>query len=296
MTVLAGLGLVASDRSALHLGAVLARTAGQSLAAVVVVPADWPPGRARVDAEYRDDVKAWTVDAVRSGREDAQLADLHHATVEVVHARSVPAGLLEAARSRQASVLVLGSSESGALGAVVLGSVPNRLLHSAPLPIAVAPRGYRASPGMRVRRVSVAFDGSDDDAAVVLPAAADLARRWEVPLRIVSFAVERGPVVTAGVGLSAEADVVAAWVEQVEAAQNSARERLAAAGDSPARGDDTVGVGGSWGEALAAVEWTVGDLLVLGSGRGGPAARVFMGSRGTRIVRCSPVPVMVVPR
>jgi nucleotide-binding universal stress UspA family protein len=37
-------------------------------------------------------------------------------------------------------------------------------------------------------------------------------------------------------------------------------------------------------------------VLVVGSSSIGPIARVFLGSRASRIVRHSPVPVIVVPR
>jgi len=37
-------------------------------------------------------------------------------------------------------------------------------------------------------------------------------------------------------------------------------------------------------------------VLVVGSSSIGPIARVFLGSRATKIIRHSPVPVVVVPR
>jgi nucleotide-binding universal stress UspA family protein len=43
------------------------------------------------------------------------------------------------------------------------------------------------------------------------------------------------------------------------------------------------------------VDWADGDVLVVGSSSVGPVARVFLGSRASKIVRHSPVPVVVVP-
>ena len=57
-----------------------------------------------------------------------------------------------------------------------------------------------------------------------------------------------------------------------------------------------VGYGQSWDEALEDVDWQDGDVLVVGSSSIGPVARVFLGSRASKIVRHSPVPVVVVPR
>jgi nucleotide-binding universal stress UspA family protein len=57
-----------------------------------------------------------------------------------------------------------------------------------------------------------------------------------------------------------------------------------------------VGQGEDWGEALEDVPWHERDVLVVGSSSVGPLAQVFLGSRSTKIVRHSPVPVVVVPR
>jgi hypothetical protein len=39
-----------------------------------------------------------------------------------------------------------------------------------------------------------------------------------------------------------------------------------------------------------------GEVLVVGSSQFGPVARVFLDSNSTKIVRSSPVPVLVIPR
>ena len=57
-----------------------------------------------------------------------------------------------------------------------------------------------------------------------------------------------------------------------------------------------IGHGETWDEAVEDVEWADGDVLVVGSSSLGPIARVFLGSRAAKIVRHSPVPVVVVPR
>jgi hypothetical protein len=64
------------------------------------------------------------------------------------------------------------------------------------------------------------------------------------------------------------------------------------------RGVDDVVIGqGSDGEsALNDIDWHDGDLLVVGSSDSGPVARVFLGSRAAKIIRHTPVPVLVVSR
>jgi nucleotide-binding universal stress UspA family protein len=64
----------------------------------------------------------------------------------------------------------------------------------------------------------------------------------------------------------------------------------------PPKLDTVIGYGQTWDEALEDVDWQDGDVLVVGSSSVGPIARVFLGSRASKLVRYSPVPVVVVPR
>ena len=50
-----------------------------------------------------------------------------------------------------------------------------------------------------------------------------------------------------------------------------------------------------WGEALRAVDWTEGDVLVIGASSS-PVSRFLLGSHASKIVRHAPVPVTLVPR
>jgi len=52
--------------------------------------------------------------------------------------------------------------------------------------------------------------------------------------------------------------------------------------------------GRNWEEVLDSLPWEEGEVLVVGSSRLGPVKRVFLSS--TKIVRSSPVPVVVIPR
>ena len=81
-------------------------------------------------------------------------------------------------------------------------------------------------------------------------------------------------------------------MKQAEAAQ----QRLVAEGVVDAGGADAWSPpAAGWGEALSAVEWSTGELLVLGSSPSGALARVFLGSRARKLIRYSPVPVIVLP-
>ena len=214
----------------------------------------------------------------------------------LVHdARSVPAGLLEVAEQRDAALIVVGSSSGGGAGHVTLGSTSSRLLHSSPIPVAVAPRGFRCGPDARVTRVAAAFDGSEGAQDLVI-AAAGVAARVGATLRLASFAVRSRPPYTSGVGTEADEAMIADWIAEMEAAGRAALDKVADLPAVPPRLDAVVGRGESWEEALEDVEWDDGDVLVVGSSSTGPLARVFLGSRSTKIVQHSPIPVVVVPR
>ena len=263
MTLVVGYAPDGRGGAVLHLAGMLARSAQEDLVVCAVVPSPWPGESAQDDSEYRGFLDGMARAALERARErlpgDVAAASLVH------HARSAPAGLLEVAERREAAMIVVGTS-----GHPAIGSVTARLLHGSPVPVALAPHAFRARPGARVERVTAAFGGSEG----LVGAAAALAARLGAPLRIASFAVPAHG--------SFGAELVERWVEEIETA----------AGQAPA----VVGHGSSWEEAIDDVEWRDGDVLVVGSSSAAPAARVFLGSRASRIIRHSPVPVLVVPR
>jgi nucleotide-binding universal stress UspA family protein len=293
MTVLVGLAPGGRGRAPVHLAAMMARSTGEPVVVCAVAPAPWPPGIARIDAEYRQ----YMDEAARQVLDDARqrLADDIQASFETVHARSAPSGLMEAAERHDASVIVVGSSSAGMFGHVSLGSVSDRLLHSSRVPVALAPRGFRCRPGARVTRVTAAFGGTPEADELVV-AAAGVAARVGATLRLASFAVRARPPYTSGVGREADASMQAEWARELEAAAARTLEGVRALPAVPDRLEQVIGHGETWAEALEDVEWTDGDVLVVGSSAIGPVARVFLGSRASKIVRHSPVPVVVVPR
>ena len=59
--------------------------------------------------------------------------------------------------------------------------------------------------------------------------------------------------------------------------------------------DITFGRGSSWAGALTSIAWTNDEILVIGTSSS-PIGRLFLGSHAAKIVRNSPVPVMLVSR
>lgn len=293
MTVLVGYVPHKGGRGSLDLGLQLAHALGTRLAVVTVVPRQWStPSLARVDAEYAEFAQQLGQQAEAKAREylvdpSVEVPIDYHA----VSGRSVTSALLEAAGECEASVLVLGSSTDGAVGRIVVGSTTDKLLHSSPVPLALSPRGYRSTAADGFSRVTAAFSDGDESEKVVAQAVT-FAQSIGAPARVASFGVRGGTMYPPEVGLSAEDSVLDSWREQASEAQARLRaDRVI--------GDDTETVtatGAGWGESMSSIDWDVNELLVLGSSTLGPIARVFLGSRATKLIRHSPVPVVVVPR
>jgi nucleotide-binding universal stress UspA family protein len=291
MTIVVGFAPDGRSRAVLHLAAMLARSASDELVVCAVVPRLWPPSPARVDAEYRAHMQRMADDALEQAR--SRLPPDIPATFAAHDARSAPAGLLQVGKEHDASVIVTGSSSHGGPGHVSVGSVTSRLLHSSSLPIALAPRGFRARPDARVTRVTAAFGGASDDLVV---AAAGVAARVGASLRIASFAVQQHAPYTSGVGTEADDEIFEDWTRDIRSAARATLDEVADLPAVPRDLEAALGRGTSWDDALEDVEWEDGDVLVVGSSASGPIARVFLGSRASKIVRHSPVPVVVVPR
>ena len=293
MTHIVGHATDARGTAALHLGAMLARSSGEDLVVCSVVPSPWFPSMARVDAEYHAYLDTQAEESLAHAK--ATLPPDVAATFVRHRATSAPAGLLEVADQHDASLIVLGSSSAGVFGHIALGAVTDRLLHSSHLPVALATRGFRAKAGATVRGVTAAYGGAEDADNLAVAAAA-FAARVGASLRLASFAVWSRPAYTTRLGSDGEDDVLAEWLSEMRAATEETLGKVRELPDVPHDLAAAVGMGTNWAEAIEDIEWQDGEVLVIGSSSVGPVKRVFLGSRAAKIVRHSPVPVVVVPR
>ena len=296
MTLLVGFPTGHEDRSGLELAATLARSSGQELALVTVVPAAWPtPVAGHTDREFEDWAQERGNEAVRAA--EALLAD-HcpdlKATATWVAGRSAPGTLAAEAERIGASMIVVGAGHDGGYGRVVLGSTAHRLLHSATVPVAVATRGYRASDHGRVVRATCAFRG-DEPSRRTLVRTAEICREVGAGLRIATFAVRGRTMYPPEVATTSEDIVQEAWAAQAQALQNAAIDEIAASGPLPEPTTQVVAAARTWAHALDALTWERDEILVVGSSSASLMSRLFLGSNGAKIVRHSPVPVVVVP-
>ncbi|WP_446665652.1 universal stress protein [Flexivirga sp. B27] len=274
---------------ALQVGAFVARSTGSPLLVVMVLDKPPAPSVARVDFQYTSLLRQQLVDELEEAKRDIP-GDVD-AEFRIHDARSVPSGLVDLAEQESADLIVVGNSSRGVLGRVSLGSTTNHLVHSSPVPIALAPRGFRAAEPDRVTRVNAAYGGEAGTSGLVL-AAAGLCAEMGAELRLTSFSTRSRSLTT---DLIAENDLRARVTADVRQNAEQSLSEVRDLPNAPTIAETTVGFGEDWADAIGHVEWSDGDVLVVGSSDMGPSRRVFLGSTGMRIVHESPVPVIVVP-
>ena len=297
MTFVVGFAAGKDEWSSIELGATLARSAGSDLLVVTVVPNAWPtPVAGHTDREFQE----WSEQQGAAAVAEANtiLAEDWPDVAAVARwrpGRSVAKALLEQAEEVNAAMIVVGSGSTGSYGRVHPGATGDWLLHSSGIPVAVATHGWAASDQGRVRRMSCAFRGDDDRSLATLERTAVICLEIGASLRVVTFAVRGRTVYTAGVGSTAEDMVMERWTNQALAAQQEAIATLREVGSTPDRMETVVAPGRTWGAAIDRLDWQRDEVLVLGSSETRMIERIFLGSNASKIVRHSPVPVIVVP-
>ena len=290
MRYLVGLSADRGGQDALALGRMLAQSGDVTLTVCMVLPEVWGhPSLARVDAEYAAFLKQYAKNAISEARE--LLGDSVKAEYVTSSAPSATEGFIDIAKERDAALVVLGSARHGPIGRFTVGSVTNEMLHSSPVPVVLTPRGLRPSTHTRLERVTCAFAGTTRS-QTAFDAALQLSRRHGVPLRLATLVVRDRQMYPSQVGYDAERLVIEQWRAQALEAQQDALATIP--GDVEV--ESGVFSGRDWDEALDSLPWEDGEVLVVGSSRLGPVARVFLGSNSTKIIRSSPVPVLVIPR
>jgi nucleotide-binding universal stress UspA family protein len=291
MTIIAGFSSSRQGVAPLNLATQLARTSGEKIIAAVVVERPLPAGVDPLEDEYRGYVAAQATASLE--RVVAQISGDFDISVVTHHATSVPNGLMELVAEHSADLVVVGSSSSGLLGRIALGTVTERLVYTSKVPVAIAPRGYPSSPAP-VRRLTAAYrDGAD--AAELIATSAELAKQWRARLRIASFTVRPFTMFGGSIERSAEELVVQQWARRTTDAVIKQLDDVRTTVAVPDV-EVVIGSGTEWREAVDDIAWESGDVLVLGSGAAGPLAQVFLGTAASKILRHAPVPVMIVPR
>ena len=291
MTVVVGYRAGKVGLSGLHLAVRAARTLGTSLTVATIVPKPWlTPSLARVDAEYEHWADHLAVDSAKeAARHLHNLADGIEVTYVHRAHRSVSGGLIEVVEEVNPEVLVLGSLPSGGRGQVVIGSTADWLLHASPVPVAISPREYRSYTG-KLTRLTCAYSATPDSIDVVRRCF-EWAERFGVPVRVITFAVRGKTMYPPEVGLDVEDSILDAWASHAREILENLKTEVIVSEDVVLQ----VVTGHSWKEALDKADWQDGEILALGTRPRGDIRRVFLGSRSAKIIRESPVPVLVLP-
>jgi nucleotide-binding universal stress UspA family protein len=281
-------GIHESDRSkdAVALAAQLARGSHAELVLVNAFPYDDAPGRAANPA-YRESLREEAQAGLKRLAEG--LPEPAEARLRAVAGTSPAKAIQEVAAEEGASLVVIGSSHRSGVGRVLAGTTAERLLHGAPCPVAVAPKGFRNQDPHGFETVGVAYDGSEESRAALAGAVA-IARAHDASLRVVDVldAVWVGtPALASG----------PAYIRPPKELEADAEHRLAGVvaelpGDIAT--EPVLRVGDPEGELAS--ETGLVDLMVVGSRGYGPHRAVLLGSVSGRLTRDAHCPVVVVPR
>ncbi|SCX27678.1 universal stress protein [Mycolicibacterium fluoranthenivorans] len=278
MTLVVGYLATAGGADALSLGVRLARTLGTDLqVCLVLAPDDVTTPRLTSDRYHEvlaEQGQAWLAEALRLVPDDVT------ADGKVIVAESVAEALGAEALRLDAEAIVVGGSGGGLAGSLSLGALVDELLHTAPVPVAVAPRGTRHSEVERVRSVTCAI-GDRAGARRLLDAAVRTSSATGAPLRLVSLVALDQHGATG-----------------IEAAREHAYRTLKSAQAALPEGFAVTAVvadGATIEAAVDELDWADGDLLMLGSSRLAPPRRLLIGSTAAKILRVLRVPIIVTP-
>lgn len=250
-----------------------------------------PRGEVMLSAE---DLQSASAAAANATLERAAAA-LQNLAQDVRITKIVAAGdpaecIIEAATKHGARTILLSSQGASATGPGGFGSVVGRVVRTAPVPVMVVPARAQVSGNSSMHRLIVAHDGSER-AERMLSLVSDLASRLDAHVHVVTVVQdEEGPIPAA---VAAQMDPHLRE-EALADARNTAQRQVEAAGAGLLRH----GLSATWevraGPAAPAIIDVCAphDVLVITShGRGG--ARWMLGSVAEKLIRESPVPVIL---
>lgn len=265
------------------LAVALARVTGAAIDLVCVVrpvPYDGQPGLAQYQQRIEAQAARWLAEGAALIPEG-----FPYRTVVAVN-DSFADGLASHAVATESEMIVVGGTGDGLLRRHTLGTISNELVHSSPVPVALAPRGYADRVDAVLDMVTVAVPvkpGTDNP----LPFAEKLAERAELDLRLLSLVSLESPFDddSSRDARTAQIAVARELLEKTRAEVNSELDV-----------DVLVADGATLDEALANLPWDANDIVAIGSGHLGSPNRVFLGSTAARILRWTTAPVIVVPK
>lgn len=279
--IIVGYSATDEGADAAALGARLALAMRAHLVFVLVLPASGrsvvvPPSEG-YDEYVRTRADEWLAEVRESAPDSLSV------TTHVCAAESPAQGLVEAAHEHDASHIVVGAANGGLRGRHRLGTVADELLHSADVPVVLAPEGARRlEPVLGVTRVTAGV-GLREGAEIVMEESIALATATGAKLRLLSLAALDLPAGLAGIESAADhADDVFVHVQAIL--------------PDGIEAEPVVALGRNIEDAVAQLRWEPGELVVVGSSRLARKRRVFLGATAAKMLRELPIPMIVVPR
>ena len=190
-------------------------------------------------------------------------------------------------------LLVVGSDRHGAEGQVRIGKRTRQLMDEAHCALAVSPRGMSTRADRELKRIGVGYDGSSESAEALTLAAA-MAMGGDAELRLCGVVDDR----VRSIGWSRFGGFAGGsdeWDELVKTSEQQLATELQAAGADLDCEVTTEIRRGRPADVLLELARDV-DMVVIGSRRWGPPARLVLGSTGESLVFRATCPVMVAPR
>jgi nucleotide-binding universal stress UspA family protein len=281
-TILCAIDFSADSRQALRTALAIVSHHPAHIVALHVI--DLALAHAAAAAKMGEGLKAETASALRRFVE----AEVRRSAVDPTLSVEVRVGLperevLARARDCRADLIVTGTCGLSGATKVFFGSVAEKILRRAEVPVLLVPAAEEEGEPLLLSRVLAAVD-LDDTIEHGVSQAADVAQHLDLPLRLI-HAVSPLP-----------ADW--RWLDALQASTpirvRRARERL----DEIARtlrvfAETDVRVGSTAEQVTAAANEQPGTLLVVGLDGGTPLGRV--GSTAYRIVCLSKTPVLALP-
>jgi nucleotide-binding universal stress UspA family protein len=269
-------------RDAAALGHLLASATGAEVLLVAVHSAGLLP--APPELSFRN-ARQEAQQILREVRE----SDAPDARTAIVSDYSVPRALLRVIRRHHCDVLIVGSLRDGPQGRVEMGARTRQLLGQFKCALAVAPRGLHAHR-VALRRIGVGWDGGpESEAALALAGSIALGAGAEVQVQTI-VDDRPPPFARSGLGL-----IAGGWDEVIEAEMDRLRDQATTAAIAVGANVQVAVSRGRPSDALLELSENV-DLLLIGSRRWGPSARLLLGSTGEALMHGSACPILAVPR
>jgi len=257
--VAVGFGGDERSHDALALAIALARSASATLDVILVLKEDDPfnqayPPVGNVQGIIAEQAQQW----IREAEAIIPAEVTHHSHVRP--ARSVAEGLVTAVKELGSDVLVTGSGIG--FGRIMTHPAVTALLHSAPVPVALAPAGYRADT--QITDVMGAVSATHPQHQVAGTSEA-WAAQLHAELSFVTFHDGDTRSATAGPGSA-----------------GSAKHILA--------------TGKTLRHAVDTVAWPPGAILLIGSSPLARRRHIFLGMTAARVLSHLPIPMVLLPR